>query len=129
LRQVAQGFKSQRNGVQSVNIRLHPEDLGAVRLKVEVQGQDVRVFFSAENAVVNDLISQNLEELKAMLLEKDFNLAEASLFQDQLQQQGSQHQEEEEGEDYGSDERPDLKHRPKSAPKLSPLPQRFRTTI
>ena len=128
LRQVAKGFKTQRNGTQSVNIRLHPEELGAVRLKVEVQGQDVRVFFSAENAVVTDLISQNLEELKAMLLEKDFNLTEAGLFQEQLAQ-GEQQSAEEDGEDYGSDERPDLRHRPKSGPKLSPLPNRFRATV
>lgn len=128
LRQVAQGFKSQRGGTQSVNIRLHPEELGAVRLKVEVQGQEVRLFFSAESAAVNDLISQNLDELRAMLLEKEFNLAEAGVFQEQLNQ-GEQQSSEDEGEDYGSDERPDLKHRPKSQPKLSPLPSRFRATV
>ena len=128
LRQVAQGFKNQRNGTQSVNIRLHPEELGAVRLKVEIQGQDVRVFFSAENVVVNDLISQNLDELKAMLLEKEFNLTEAGVFQEQLEQNEQQNAGDD-GEDYGSDDRPDLRHRPKSSPKLSPLPSRFRATV
>ena len=125
LRQVAQGFKTQRGGTQSVNIRLHPEELGAVRLKVEVQGQEVRLFYSAESAAVSDLISQNLEELKAMLLEKDFNLTEASLFQDQLDQ--GEHGSAE--EDDGSDDRPNLMKRPKSSPKLSPLPGRFRATV
>jgi hypothetical protein len=128
LRQVSKGFKSQRNGTQSVNIRLNPEELGAVRLKVEIQGQDVRLFFSAENVLVNDLISQNLDELKAMLLEKDFNLTEAGVFQEQLAQ-GEQQAADDEGEDYGNDDRPDLKHRPKSSPKLSPLPSRFRATV
>ena len=129
LRQVSQGFKAQRGGTQSVNIRLHPEELGAVRLKVEVQGQEVRLFFSAENVAVNDLISQNIDELKAMLLEKEFNLTEAGLFQQELNQGQEQGQEADEGEDYGSDERPDLKKRPKAAPKLSPLPGRFRATV
>ena len=128
LKQVAQGFKAQRGGTQSVNIRLHPEELGAVRLKVEVQGQEVRLFFSAENAGVNELIQQNLDELRAMLLEKEFNLTEAGLFQDQLGQ-GEQSQAEDEGEDYGSDDRPNLKRRPKNSPKLSPLPGRFRATV
>lgn len=129
LKQVAQGFKAQRGGTQSVNIRLHPEELGAVRLKVEVQGQEVRLFFSAENVAVNDLISQNLDELRAMLLEKEFNLTEAGLFQQELNQGQGQGQEAEEGEDYGSDERPNLQKRPKSSPKLSPLPGRFRATV
>lgn len=128
LKQVAQGFKAQRGGTQSVNIRLHPEELGAVRLKVEVQGQEVRLFFSAENAAVNELISQNLDELRAMLLEKEFTLTEAGLFQENLGQ-GEQSQGEEDGEDYGSDDRPNLKKRPKHSPRLSPLPGRFRATV
>jgi flagellar hook-length control protein FliK len=128
LRQVAQGYKNQRGGTQSVNIRLHPEELGAVRLKVEIQGQDVRLFFSAENAAVTDLISQNLDELRAMLLEKDFNLSETGLFQDQLDQ-GEGHEQAEEGEDYGNDDRPNLQKRPKNGPRLSPLPGRFRATV
>ena len=129
LRQVSQGFKNQRGGTQSVNIRLHPEELGAVRLKVEVQGQEVRLFFSAENVAVNDLISQNLDELRAQLLEKDFNLTEAGLFQQELNQGQEQGHEAEDGEDYGSDDRPNLKKRPKASPKLSPLPGRFRATV
>ena len=128
LKQVAQGYRNQRSGTQSVNIRLHPEELGAVRLKVEVQGQEVRLFFSAESAAVNELISQNLDELRAMLLEKEFTLTEAGLFQEQLNQ-GEQQTEQDEGEDYGSDERPDLQKRPKNSPRLSPLPGRFRATV
>jgi flagellar hook-length control protein FliK len=128
LRQVAQGYRNQRSGTQSVNIRLHPEELGAVRLKVEVQGQEVRLFFSAENVAVNDLISQNLDELRAMLLEKEFNLTEAGLFQEQLSQ-GEQQNAQDDGEDYGSDDRPNLQKRPKNSPKLSPLPGRFRATV
>jgi hypothetical protein len=128
LRQVAQGFRAQKNGTQSVQIRLHPEELGAVRLKVEVQGQEVRLFYSAESAAVSDLIAQNMEELKAMLLEQDYNLTEANLFQDQYagEDRGAQ---EDDGEDYGSDERPNLMKRPKSEPRLSPLPGRFRATV
>ncbi len=128
LKQVAQGYKTKRGGTQSVNIRLHPEELGAVRLKVEVQGQEVRVFFSAENAAVADLISQNLDDLRALLLEQDFDLTEAGLFNDQLNQ-GEGQQDEEQGEDYGSDDRPDLQKRPKNSPRLSPLPGRFRATV
>ena len=128
LKQVAQGYKTKRGGTQSVNIRLHPVDLGAVRLKVEVQGQEVRVFFSAENAAVADLISQNLDDLRALLLEQDFDLTEAGLFNDQLNQ-GEGQQDEEQGEDYGSDDRPDLQKRPKNSPRLSPLPGRFRATV
>ena len=86
LRQVAQGFKAQKGGTQSVNTSVYTQELGAVRLKVEVQGQEVRLFFSAENVAVNDLISQNIDELRAMLLGKEFNLTEAGLFQQELNQ-------------------------------------------
>lgn len=130
VKQVAQGFKTQGGTTQVTEVRLHPEELGAVRLKIEVQGQDVRLFFSAENAAVQDLISQNIDQLKAMLFEQDFNLAEAGLFQDQLEGQDQQESAtQDEGEDYGSDDRPDLKKRPKSAPRMSPLPGRFRATV
>ena len=58
-----------------------------------------------------DLISQNLDDLRALLLEQDFDLTEAGLFNDQLNQ-GEGQQDEEQGEDYGSDDRPDLQKRP-----------------
>jgi flagellar hook-length control protein FliK len=130
VKQVAHGFKTQGGTTQVTEIRLHPEELGAVRLKIEVQGQDVRLFFSAENAAVQDLISQNMDQLKALLFEQDFNLAEAGLFQDQLQGQDQQESAaQDEGEDYGNDDRPDLQKRPKSGPRMSPLPGRFRATV
>jgi flagellar hook-length control protein FliK len=127
VRQVAQGFKSQSNGTQSAEIRLHPEELGMVKLKVEMRGTDIRVFFSAENQLVGDLLTQNIDELKALLGDQEFNLVETGLFQDQLadEQQDTQ----DEGEDYGNDDRPDLKHRPKRGPRMSPLPGRFRATV
>jgi flagellar hook-length control protein FliK len=127
VRQVAQGFKSQSNGTQSAEIRLHPEELGMVKLKVEMRGTDIRVFFSAENQLVGDLLTQNIDQLKALLGDQEFNLVEAGLFQDQLADQEQDAQEE--GEDYGSDDRPDLKHRPKRGPRMSPLPGRFRATV
>ena len=128
VRQVAQGFKTQSNGTQSAEIRLHPEELGMVKLKVEMRGADVRVFFSAENQIVGDLLTQNIDQLKALLSDQEFNLIEAGLFQDQLPDQ-QQNQASDEGEDYGSDDRPDLKHRPKKGPRMSPLPGRFRATV
>ena len=127
VRQVAHSFKTQGSGTQTAEIRLHPSELGLVRLKVEMQGSDVRIFFSAEQPVVNDLLTQHIDQLKELLLEQDLNLAEAGLFQDQLPDQ--QAGQDDDGEDYGSDERPDLLHRPKKGPRLSPLPNRFRATV
>jgi flagellar hook-length control protein FliK len=128
VRQVASGFRAQGGGTQTTEIRLHPEELGLVRLRVEMQGSDVRVFFSAEVPAVMDLISQNMDQLKHLLSEKELNLAEAAVWQE-AQQQQQQGQERKEGEGYGSDDRPDLRHRPRSAPRMSPLPGRFRATI
>ena len=128
VRQVASGFRAQGGGAQTTEIRLHPEELGLVRLRVEMHGSDVRVFFSAEVPAVMDLISQNMDQLKHLLSEQDLNLAEAAVWQE-AQQEQQQQQERREGEDYGSDDRPDLRHRPRSAPRMSPLPGRFRATI
>jgi len=89
----------------------------------------VRVFFSAEVPAVMDLISQNMDQLKHLLREQELNLAEAAVWQDAQRQQQGQEQERREGEDYGSDDRPDLRHRPRSAPRMSPLPGRFRATV
>lgn len=127
IRQVANGFRTKSGGTQTTEIRLNPEELGLVRLKVEMKGTDVRVFFSAENPVVMELLSENIDQLKALLTEQEFNLTEAGVWQDFHSQNGSQQQSDD--EDYGSDERPDLRHRPKNNRRMSPLPGRFRATV
>lgn len=129
LRQVANGFRAKGAGTQTTELRLHPEELGLVRLKVEMRGTDVRVFFSADNPAVMELLSNNIDQLKSMLLEQDFNLSEASVWRDFGGQGQGASERGPEGEDYGSDERPDLRHRPKSGPRMSPLPGRFRATV
>jgi len=127
IRQVAHGFRTRSGGTQTTEIRLNPEELGLVRLKVEMRGADVRVFFAAENPAVMELLSENIDQLKALLTEQEFNLTEAGVWQEFNQGRGSD--EGAEGEDYGSDERPDLRHRPKSGRRMSPLPGRFRATV
>jgi flagellar hook-length control protein FliK len=129
IRQVATTFKGQAGQTQTAEIRLHPEELGMVRLKIEMQGNDIRVFFSAEHAAVNDLLSQNMDQLKSLLMDQEMNLAESGLFQDQLSEQLDQEQDQSEDEDYGNEGRSDLRHRPKPSPRLSPLPNRFRATV
>jgi flagellar hook-length control protein FliK len=127
IRQIAHSFRTRGGGTQTTEIRLNPEELGLVKLKVEMRGTDVRVFFAAENPAVMDLLSENIDQLKAMLTEQEFNLTEAGVWQE-FNSQGDGRGEEGD-EDYGSDERPDLRHRPKSARSMSPLPGRFRATI
>lgn len=127
IRQIAHSFRARGGGTQTTEIRLNPEELGLVRLKVEMRGTDVRVFFSAENPAVMDLLSENIDQLKAMLTEQEFNLTEAGVWQEFNSQSGRQGDEGD--EDYGSDERPDLRHRPKNSRRMSPLPGRFRATV
>ena len=127
IRQVAHSFRARGGGTQTTEIRLNPEELGLVKLKVEMRGTDVRVFFSAENPAVMDLLSENIDQLKALLTEQEFNLTEAGVWQE-FNSQGDGRGDEGD-EDYGSDERPDLRHRPKNTRGMSPLPGRFRATI
>jgi flagellar hook-length control protein FliK len=131
IRQISQTFKNQVNQKQVTEIRLHPEELGMVKLKVEMQGNDVKVWFSAEKSSVNETLAQNIEQLRLALFKQDFNLAQASILKDASfnQRNSSQNQQNQNSQEQGDqEEKINLQHKPKAS-KTTRMPGRFRTTV
>lgn len=130
IRQITQTFKMQANQKQVTEVRLHPEELGMVKIKVEMQGNDVKVWYNAEKSMVNEALAQNIEQLRIALFRQDLNLSQAGLLKDasmgQRNSQGQNEQERREGAE--KDDKLSLQHKPKSL-KTTRLPGKFRTTI
>jgi flagellar hook-length control protein FliK len=69
LRQVGDGLRLMTVGSrQSAEIQLSPAELGKVRVRMEIEGQSVRMFVTTENAAVRDLVAQGLDGLRRDLM-------------------------------------------------------------
>lgn len=70
-----------RGGVEQVSIRLRPEILGEVVMRIAVAPDgSVTARFFVEHAYVRQMIEQQLPELRASLSQHGLNLADASVF-------------------------------------------------
>ena len=132
IKQIADGFRVRGGGKQLTEIRLHPSELGVVRVKVELQGDQLRLWFAADNAGVSETIAQHIEELRQALLEQEINLAGSSFFDsyEALQREGQEQGEDEEDSEPSRRRRGPLRRRPtKPSGGTRLLPNRFQATI
>ena len=58
----------------AVTLRLHPPELGCVRIQLEIQNGVVRAEFSAEHASVRNLLTQQMGQLRAALESHGLNV-------------------------------------------------------
>jgi len=91
--QVMTGTKFQLNPTengQQIVLRLSPEDLGTVNLKISVEKGILMAEFNVENQIVKETLESNMSDLKQALEEKGFAIEgmEVSVGQDQSEQQG-----------------------------------------
>ncbi len=90
--QVMQGAKLQLNPMengQQVILRLRPEELGNVNLKLSVEKGILMAEFSVESQIVKETLESNMSDLKQALSEKGYNIEgmEVSVDQEQTEQQ------------------------------------------
>ena len=82
-----------QQGPRLAEVRLDPPELGALRIKVQVHGNDqVSLTFNAPNASVREVLEQSLPRLREMFAEQGMNLADASVSDQSSQQQSEQAQ-------------------------------------
>jgi flagellar hook-length control protein FliK len=65
--QVVAPLRSAKNGDYTLSLQLHPADLGAVTVRVEVQQGVLSVHMSAEHAHGHDALNQSLADLRTQL--------------------------------------------------------------
>lgn len=78
--------------IQSAEVQLHPEDLGAMQIKLSLQQDQVTVQFLVQNGSAKDAVEQQLPRLKDMLQQQGMQLAEGQVEQRQQGQQGDSSQ-------------------------------------
>ncbi|WP_160142004.1 flagellar hook-length control protein FliK [Nitrincola tapanii] len=90
-----------QQGPRVAEIRLDPPELGSLRIRVHLQGNDqVSLSFTASNAAVREAIEQQLPRLREMFSGQGMQLADASV-SDQSPEQERQASSARKGRSYG----------------------------
>lgn len=80
IQQIAHTVKDMVNGSQhSLQIHLHPENLGNIQIRLVSTAQGVQVYMTAEKASTSQLLETNLNQLHEMLLESGVRLGGMSV--------------------------------------------------
>ncbi len=76
--------------IQTAEIRLAPEELGSVQIKVNLQQDQLSVQFVVQQAQAKEALEQQMPRLKELLQQQGVELTDSQVSQQQQQQQQSQ---------------------------------------
>ncbi len=80
MSQLTRNLRKGREGeAQEVTLRLRPDELGTLTMKVRQIGDRLQVEMQVENPHVKQLIESDLEQLRNRFLDKEFNFSEMEL--------------------------------------------------
>ena len=80
MSQLTRNLRKGREGEsQEVTLRLRPDELGTLTMKVRQLGDRLQVEMQVENPHVKQLVESDLEQLRNRFLDKDFNFSEMEL--------------------------------------------------
>ncbi|NOQ93129.1 MAG: hypothetical protein GQ547_00670, partial [Methylophaga sp.] len=79
-----------REGVQQVELRLNPANLGPVDVKLHMNNDQANVTFVAQNAATRDALEQALPRLRESFQENGMNLANADVSEQASEQEGEE---------------------------------------
>lgn len=100
LRQISDGIRLDPDAeVRDLEIELNPATLGRVRLKMEVEGETVRVVLTAEHGAVRDLMAQSLDRLRQDLLAHGLQTEHLEVRQEAADRRGEGQERWQEGRD------------------------------
>ena len=74
--------------IQTAEIRLAPEDLGSVQIKVNLQQDQLSVQFIVQQPQAKEALEQQMPRLKELLQQQGMELTDSQVSQQQQQQQG-----------------------------------------
>lgn len=78
-----------KQAVPSAELRLNPEHLGPVLIKIDVHNDQASIAFTAQNQGVKDAIEAAIPKLREMLNGQQLNLADVNVSQQQSEQRQS----------------------------------------
>lgn len=76
--------------IQSADIRLAPEELGSVQIKINLQQEQLSVQFVVQQSAAKEALEQQMPRLKELLQEQGMALTEGQVHQQQQEQQSQQ---------------------------------------
>jgi len=77
-----------RNGTDSASLRMSPDHLGPVEVRISMSDGQASVWFGAANADTRSALDQSLPRLREMFASQGMMLADAGVFKDAPRQQG-----------------------------------------
>lgn len=92
LGQQMQWMASQQVG--RAELRLDPEELGPLEIRLEMNGDEIRAEFSSRSAEVRSLLETQVPRLRELLAEQGFSLADAQVGQERAAYQDAPQQRE-----------------------------------
>ena len=74
-----------RNGIQRADVRLHPQNLGQLDIRVSIQNDQASVTFNVQNATTREAVEQALPRLRELFEQQGMDLVDVDV-SDQQQQ-------------------------------------------
>ncbi len=68
-------------GISSAEIRMNPEHMGPITVRIDMNQDQATIAFTAQNSVVRDALEASLPKLREMLSAQQVNLADVSVSQ------------------------------------------------
>lgn len=91
-----------QHGPRSAQIQLDPPELGAMQIRIHMQGNDqVSVSFTSPNPMVREALEQQMPRLREMFADQGLNLQDSSVADQSSQQQSRQHEQAQQGPSGG----------------------------
>ncbi len=94
-------------GIQQVEIRLDPAELGSMYIKLQMQNDQLSVSIQVQQPQSRELLEQNMPKLREMLAEQGIQLGESAIEQQQQGQTAQKDQQAETEQNMGGDEASD----------------------
>ncbi len=76
-------------GVQSARLKLHPENLGALDIKIQIDDDAARVWFTAQNGHAREALESALPKLRELFAQQGMDLLQADVGSGQDQRSSS----------------------------------------
>jgi hypothetical protein len=78
--------------LSAAEIRLNPEHLGPISVRIEMRNDQATIAFTAQHAAVRDVLEASLPKLREMMSDQQFNLADVNISQNASSGQHQQQQ-------------------------------------
>jgi len=91
-----------RQGVQSAELRLHPQDLGSIQISMKIEDGQAQMHFVSGHSAVRSAIEAAMPDLKTALADNGISLGQSSVGSDSSQWQQAQQQSSQSGSQQGN---------------------------